>query len=166
MSKSIEKACVRYNNKLYTGFDHGECFKKLTEDNIAIICTEIEQGFIDSDGNFVNRKQAMIIAKEAGQLRFEPNKETLISEDLYWDWLNKQDQQIIKLEQQLITQRNEIYETVIKAITKHWEDIMSKSGWWLNCGKCKDMEKFFKSVIIDNKIPLTRQETEINFINQ
>ena len=55
-------------------------------------------------------------------------------------------------------------ETVINAMTKHWEDIMSKSGWWLNCGKCKDMEKFFKSVIIDNKIPLTRQETEINFI--
>ena len=60
-----------------------------------------------------------------------------------------------RLKQQLASQRNEIYETVIKAMTKHWEDIMSKSGWWLNCGKCEDMEKFFKSVIIDNKIPLT-----------
>ena len=80
------------------------------------------------------------------------------------DDFQKKCREVDQLKQQLATQRNEIYETVINAMTKHWEDIMSKSGWWLNCGKCKDMEKFFKSVIIDNKIPLTRQETEINFI--
>ena len=101
MCKSIVKACVRYNDRLYTGFDHGECFKKLNEDNTILVHSDIEQGFVDSDGNFVDRKQAMIIAKESGQLRYEPNKETLISEDLHLDWLNKQAQRISELEEQL-----------------------------------------------------------------
>ena len=101
MCKSIVKACVRYNDRLYTGFDHGECFKKLKENNMRIVHSDIEQGFVDSDGNFVDRKQAMIIAKESGQLRYEPNKETLISEDLHLDWLNKQAQRISELEEQL-----------------------------------------------------------------
>ena len=98
MRKSIVKACVRYNNRLYTGFDHGECFKKLNEDNTIPVHSDIEQGFVDSDGNFVDRKQAMVIAKESGQLRYEPNKKTLISEDLHLDWLNKQAQRIAELE--------------------------------------------------------------------
>ncbi len=101
MSKSIVKTCVKYNDRLYTGFDHGECFKRLNEDNMIIVHSYIEQGFVDSDGKFVDRKQAMIIAKEAGQLRYEPSKKTLISEDLHLDWLNKQDQRIAELEEQL-----------------------------------------------------------------
>ena len=98
MCKSIVKACVRHNDRLYTGFDHGECFKKLNEDNTILVHSDIEQGFVDSDGNFVDRKQAMIIAKENGQLRYEPDKKTLISEDLHLDWLNKQAQRIAELE--------------------------------------------------------------------
>lgn len=101
MCKSIVKACVRYNDRLYTGFDHGECFKKLNEDNTILVHSEIEQGFVDSDGNFVDRKQAMIIAKENGQLAYETDKKTLISEDLHLDWLNKQAQRISELEEQL-----------------------------------------------------------------
>ena len=98
MCKSIVKACVRYNDILYTGFDHGECFKKLNEDNTILVHSEIEQGFVDSDGNFIDRKQAMIIAKENGQLAYETDKKTLISEDLHLDWLNKQAQRIAELE--------------------------------------------------------------------
>ena len=101
MCKSIVKACVRYNDRLYTGFDHGECFKKLNEDNTIPVHSDIEQGFVDSDGNFVDRKQAMIIAKESGQLAYETDKKTLISEDLHLDWLNKQAQRIAELEEQL-----------------------------------------------------------------
>ena len=109
MCKSIVKACVRYNDRLYTGFDHGECFKKLNEDNTILVHSEIEQGFVDSDGNFVDRKQAMIIAKESGQLRYEPDKKTLISEDLHLDWLNKQDQRIAELEEQLKNARTKYF---------------------------------------------------------
>ena len=98
MCKSIVKACVRYNDRLYTGFDHGECFRKLNEDNTTPVHSKIEQGFVDSDGNFVDRKQAMIIAKESGQLAYKTDKKTLISEDLHLDWLNKQAQRIAELE--------------------------------------------------------------------
>ena len=101
MSERIVKACVRYNDRLYTGFDHGECFKKLNEDNTILVHSDIEQGFVDSDGNFVDRKQAMIIAKENGQLAYETDKKTLISEDLHLEWLNKQAQRISELEEQL-----------------------------------------------------------------
>lgn len=108
MSKSIVKACVRYNDRLYTGFDHGECFKKLNEDNIIeqstftkIVHSEIEQGFVDNYGNFVDRKEAMIIAKESGQLTYETDKQTLISEDLHLNWLNNQTERIAELEAQL-----------------------------------------------------------------
>ena len=98
MSKSIAKACVRYNDRLYTGFDHGECFRKLNEDNTTPVHSKIEQGFVDSDGNFVDRKQAMVIARESGQLAYKTDKKTLISEDLHLDWLNKQAQRIAELE--------------------------------------------------------------------
>ena len=108
MSKSIVKACVKYNGRFYTGFDHGECFKKLRKDNpfeetkfTKIVHSEIEQGFVDSDGDFVDRKQAMIIAKERGQLTYENDKKTLISEDLHLNWLNEQAERIAELEEQL-----------------------------------------------------------------
>ena len=94
MVKTIIKAAVKYVDKIYTGFDHGECFKKLNEDNMIIVHNRIEQGFVDNDGVFVDRKQAMVISKEAGQLSYETNKKTLISEDLHLNWLNNQSRTI------------------------------------------------------------------------
>lgn len=41
-----------------------------------------QQGFYTSFGRFVNRKEAMVIAKEAGQIG-ETDSEQLYSEDLY-----------------------------------------------------------------------------------
>lgn len=133
-SKSIEKACIKYNNKLYTGFDHGECFKKLTEDNTII--NKIEEGFVDNNGNFVDRKQAMIIAKEAGQLRFDLNKQTLISEDLYLDWLNKQKQQIIKMMYQLEEKDKEI-----RNLKEQFDIFTLKNAFkYQNCIKKSEMQ--------------------------
>lgn len=99
--REIVKACVKYQDRLYTGFEHGECFNKLNEDNTIIVFNKIEQGFVDNDGNFVDRKQAMVIAKEAGQLSCETDKQTLISEDLHLDWLKKQEKYIKQLERAL-----------------------------------------------------------------
>ncbi len=123
MSKSIVKACVKYNDRLYTGFDHGECFRKLNEDNTIIVHSEIEQGFVDNDGNFVDRKQAMIIAKESGQLTYETDKKTLISEDLHLNWLNDQQERIAELEEQ-IDYIFKINTWLIKKYGKEfWQDI-------------------------------------------
>lgn len=111
MSKTIVKAAIKVNDEIFTGFDHGECFK-FARDKFPIPVEDLEQGFIDSDGNFVDRKQAMIIAKEAGQLRYEPSKQTLISEDLHIDWLNKQKQIINDLEQEQIAEMKEHQEAM------------------------------------------------------
>lgn len=148
MSKSIVKACVRYNDRLYTGFDHGECFKKLNEDNTILVHSEIEQGFVDDDGNFVDRKQAMLIAKEAGQLRYEPSKKTLISEDLHLDWLNQQDQRISELEEQLknaIVPKFKIYQDVWFIDNFDIEHNCSRIG----CGSgSKNIEKRIRKAFI------------------
>ena len=92
--RTIVKAAIRVKDKIYTGFDHGECFSYAV---FPIPVEDLEQGFITSDGEFVNRKEAMIIAREAGQLRYETDKQTLISEDLHIDWLHKQAKQIKKI---------------------------------------------------------------------
>jgi hypothetical protein len=42
-----------------------------------------DQGFYTSKGRFVDRKEAMIIAKEAGQVENIGTREMLFSEDLY-----------------------------------------------------------------------------------
>lgn len=117
MSKEIVKACIKYKNKLFTGFDHGECFDKLLKEQPKDM-TELEQGFIDNELNFVDRKSAMVIANIAGQLKFKPVKETLISEDLHLDWLKKQDQKIADLEAKLAESELKIMELQRKLNSK------------------------------------------------
>ena len=101
MSKEIVKAAIKVKYKIYIGFEHGECFKKLQEDGLSFETEEIEQGFITEDGDFIDRKTAMTIAKEFGQVDFKLDKQTLISEDLHLYWLHTQAKQIADLEQQL-----------------------------------------------------------------
>ena len=97
MDKEIVKSCVRCGNKLFTGFDHGECFERISINDAE----NAEQGFIDNEGNFVDRKGAMIVAEKAGQLKYKLGKKTLISEDLRLNWLNKQADKIADLEAKL-----------------------------------------------------------------
>jgi len=42
-----------------------------------------KQGFIDQNGRFLNRKEAMIHAEETGQLKRKPGKEFYKGEELY-----------------------------------------------------------------------------------
>lgn len=100
MSTTIVKAAIKVNDEIFTGFDHGECFK-FARDKFPIPTQDLKQGFIDSNGNFVDRKQAMVIARESGQLTYETDKHTLISEDLHLNWLNQQAERIAELEEQL-----------------------------------------------------------------
>lgn len=44
---------------------------------------EIVQGFLTNTDRFVDRKEAFVIAKNAGQLLREKNNDTLFSEDIY-----------------------------------------------------------------------------------
>lgn len=115
MSKEIVMACIKYCDRLYTGFNHTECFNKLNREEMIIVHSRLEEGFVDSDGNFVDRKQAMIIAKEANQVK--SGKSTLMSEDLYLDWLKKQDKEIQDL--------NKALEMACERV-KYFEEIQDK----------------------------------------
>lgn len=86
MKNKIVKAAIVANDTTYVGFDHGECFKQLPSD---INTNNIKQGFIDLHGHFLDRQEAMIVAKEAGQITYDTNKQTLISEDLHLYWLKE-----------------------------------------------------------------------------
>lgn len=129
--KTIVKAAIKYKDKIYTGFDHGKCFKKLDSEkhkNYVIENKYIKDGFITSDGDFVNRKEAMKIAEEADQLQYSIehyNKQTLISEDLHIDWLIKQEKQIADLEAKLAEK-----EEINKLVNEQLEDMeRSKLAW-------------------------------------
>lgn len=100
MTEKIKLACIKYNDKLYTGFNHGECFNKMKEDGLEGYGNE-GQGFITDTGRFVDRKEAYFIAKEAGQIAYGLGQKHLISEDVHLSWLNEQAEQIRSLEEQL-----------------------------------------------------------------
>lgn len=96
--EEIVKSAIRYENKIYTGFDHGQCFTQLPQGHKG---SEIEQGFITNEGRFVDRKEAMKIAKNSGQITYDLGKETLISEDLHIYWLNQQNKESQQLKEEL-----------------------------------------------------------------
>ena len=101
MEKKIVAAAIKYNDKIYTGFDHGQAMKPLIE--LTLIPKNITEGFITNTGEFVDRKKAMIIAKQAKQLTYETNKKTLISEDLHLNWFENYRNRIVELESMRLT---------------------------------------------------------------
>ncbi|MBP3708335.1 MAG: hypothetical protein J6J36_07065 [Clostridia bacterium] len=106
--KIITKAAIRYKNKLYTGFDHTKCFYQITSEYVGgVELAYIEQGFITSDGDFVSREEALDIAREAGQLELASNIDTLMSEDLHSDWLERQEEELKELRQNFRTEQEE-----------------------------------------------------------
>ncbi len=69
---------------LITGKRHWDCFT--TAGNEGIECKgRDEQGFIDENGRFWNRKQALRIAEKFDQIKGEKHApiDKLLSEDLY-----------------------------------------------------------------------------------
>ena len=122
MDREIVKACVKCNNKLFTGFDHGECFERIEEDKSIVDARKTEQGFIDNEGNFIDRIEAMVIAEKAGQLRYKLGKKHLISEDLHLNWLNKQAKQLAYLEAKL-AEKEKALNTISSKYEKKSEQI-------------------------------------------
>lgn len=132
MSKII-KAGIKYNGSIYTGFDHGECFKKLPKEANASNC---EQGFIDENNSFYDRKQAMKIAKENNQLNFVYDKSNLISEDLHLNWLNIQEQKILEQDRKIEELESEHLLSEVE-----WQDYCSYKRIEPQIKGCLDREK-------------------------
>lgn len=72
-----------YNNDICNieiGYRHHDIIRRFQGE---ISRNPADQGFYTSKGRFVDRKEAMIIAKTSGQFDTNSTKEILYSEDLY-----------------------------------------------------------------------------------
>ncbi len=89
MEKIICAAIQLDNGKVYYGHRHNHCIEacnaalswNLNRQEMSKI--ERVQGFVTSTGRFVDRKEAMIIARLAKQISLDNTNEELYSEDLY-----------------------------------------------------------------------------------
>ena len=96
----IKRAAIRIGNTIFTGFDHGECFNQIPQE---LHNQNVEQGFVTDSNEFVDRKEAMIIARQANQITYDDGeKKTLISEDLHLNWLNEMNKELAELKQKAI----------------------------------------------------------------
>lgn len=115
----IVKAAIVYQNECISGYNHEECFKDLFNkyDREVINSKDIEQGFITSENEFVDRIQATIIAETSGQLTIDLKAgiEPLMSEDMHISWLHEKDNKITDMEQEQI------------AIMKEHEEFMKQA---------------------------------------
>lgn len=83
MENKIVKAAIKIDKKIYTGFNHSECFNQLDDTGKNKI-KSAEFGFVDSNGDFHDRIIAKEIAKKAGQIPLDyPG--VLISEDIFFN---------------------------------------------------------------------------------
>ena len=112
----IIKSAIKYKDEIFTGYNHEECFVELFKkhDKSSINSKNIEQGFITSENEFVDRIQATIIAETSGQLTIDLKAgiDPLTSEDMHITWLHEKDNKIADMEQEQI------------AIMKEHEDFM------------------------------------------
>lgn len=75
----IIASALRNTDKVYKGKTHADCF--VQEPKGVLKCAE--QGFLTDNGVFVDRKQALKIAKHYKQIKKKhPPKNILMSEDL------------------------------------------------------------------------------------
>lgn len=73
------------DGKVLLGYRHVDIWENISYYNMYIgeDITKVKQGFITSDNKFVNRKEAYLIAYEAGQIEESKKSNQLTSEDLY-----------------------------------------------------------------------------------
>jgi hypothetical protein len=69
--------------KVVTGRSHADCFKVLASMNLYSSMRDMDvetQGFLSSESGFVNREEALSIAKAARQVSDDYNRDALFSE--------------------------------------------------------------------------------------
>ena len=84
--ETIFKAAIRYKGNLYIGNRHCYIGIDMVEKGIcpAPYPCDKDQGFVTSDGRYVDRIEGLAIAKAAGQIAFKHgNPDRLYSEDLW-----------------------------------------------------------------------------------
>lgn len=87
----IVAAACKYGDVIITGARHYDKvmhtqLRAFSEEHEVHLMNrgEVVQGFIDNQGTFLDRVEALVVAREAGQVRFKhPPEYELFSEDLY-----------------------------------------------------------------------------------
>lgn len=84
----IKESAIQRNSdgRVWTGRRHSNVYSKMVKEGHIKNITRagFTQGFVTTEGTFVDRKEAFKIAKDNGQIKAEPWAEpTLMSEDLY-----------------------------------------------------------------------------------
>jgi len=75
----VVASAVRKDNVIYKGKTHADCF---IQQPVGVL-RNAEQGFVTYNGKFVNRKQALKIARHYGQIKYKhPPYNQLLSEDM------------------------------------------------------------------------------------
>lgn len=86
--RTIASVAIRYEGRTYSlppPSRHHHIIRMIAEENGVGVHGDEEQGFLDSDGAFLNRKQALDVALAAGQVLDPANIRAgrLFSEDLW-----------------------------------------------------------------------------------
>jgi len=78
----IKSAAIKMcDGLIIEGINHSQCFRKSKE--MGRKEPSAKQGFLTTEGRFINRKEALIIAGFANQIVYKHNpKDILLSEDL------------------------------------------------------------------------------------
>ncbi len=87
----IVSSAIRYRDirepdwKIVTGRRHADCVAEFAEMGLRKAHRDPGeiQGFMTDTGRFVDRKEAMVIARAAGQLLAPVEKDYLLSEDVW-----------------------------------------------------------------------------------
>ena len=78
---TIVDAAVLFNGTIWRGRRHSEIMWRIAQVHPKVYVTQEMQGFVTSDGRFVNRFQAGAVAFRAGQTK--TRIQTLLSEHLW-----------------------------------------------------------------------------------
>ena len=79
MSEKVKCAAIQVSGKIFTGHSHAEIINSNIECHHA---PQQSQGFVDMEGNFLNRKEAYYRAVEHGQIQDDGGTPCLLSEML------------------------------------------------------------------------------------
>lgn len=85
--KTIEKAAIIYQGKVYTGWRHDRIGLKMVADRVCPIPYPggKAQGFVTNEGEFVSRGEALRIAMEAGQTIVKSGHPSHLFSEEIWD---------------------------------------------------------------------------------
>lgn len=89
MSESIIAAAIKRGPVVFTGTRHGFIIKQMVEvgfihvDSPSERVSFEEQGFLTSEGRWVDRREGMQIAIDAEQVEYKEHFPELFSEDLW-----------------------------------------------------------------------------------